>query len=101
MLVAVGTIQSLGFPSILAASDAVVKGARVTIVHFDKAERGNFYITFRGPVSEVKRAMEAGKAAVEETFGGVLTGEYIVPHPTANVETILPFQYTEATEAFH
>ena len=57
---AVGVIQTLGFPSILAASDAVAKAARVTIVFFDKAESGQFMMVFRGPVSEVKTAMEEG-----------------------------------------
>ena len=70
MPVAVGMIQSLGFPSILAAADASVKAARVTLVYFDKAESGQFAIAFRGPVSEVKAAMEAGLAAVENNLWG-------------------------------
>ena len=65
---AVGVIQTLGFPSILAAADAMVKSARVTLVYFDKAESGQFAIAIRGAVSEVNRAMEEGLMKAEEVF---------------------------------
>ncbi|MCC5898005.1 MAG: BMC domain-containing protein [Phormidium sp. GEM2.Bin31] len=100
MPVAVGMIQSLGFPSILAAADASVKAARVTLVYFDKAESGQFAIAFRGPVSEVKAAMEAGLTAVEKTFGGKIMSHYIVPNPPENVVSVLPIDYTETSEPF-
>lgn len=97
---AVGVIQSLGFPSILAASDAMVKAARVTLVYFDKAERGDFLVAIRGPVSEVETSMEAGKRAAEETFGGKLQSHYIVPNPPPNVVDVLPIHYTEQSEPY-
>ena len=100
MPAAVGVIQTLGFPSILAAADAMVKGGRVTLVCFDKAERGFFYVAIRGPISEVRSAMEAGKEAAEKTFGGVLETHYIVPNPPPNIVDILPIDYTEVSEAF-
>ncbi|MDC0832767.1 putative carbon dioxide concentrating mechanism protein CcmK [Geitlerinema sp. FC II] len=100
MPVAVGMIQSLGFPSILAAADAVVKAGRVTLVYFDKAERGQFAIAFRGPISEVKQSMDAGLEAVEKTFGGEIISHYIVPNPPENVVAVLPLEYTEASEPF-
>ncbi len=100
MPVAVGTIQTLGFPSILAAADAAVKGARVTLVYFDKAERGYFSIAFRGPISEVRSAMDAAIEAAEKTPGGEVETHYIVPNPPENVVTVLPIEYTEASEPF-
>ena len=97
---AVGVIQTLGFPAILAAADTVVKAARVTLVFFDKAERGQFMIVFRGPVSEVNRSMEEGLRAAENTFGGEVMSHYIVPNPPPNVVDVLPLRYTETSEAY-
>lgn len=97
---AVGVIQTLGFPAVLAAADAMVKGARVTLVYFDKAERGEFLVAVRGPVSEVNRSMEAGLKAAGETFGGEIVSHYIVPNPQENVLAVLPIEYTAQDEPF-
>jgi microcompartment protein CcmL/EutN len=93
---AVGVIETLGFPAVLAAADAMVKAGRVTIVFFDKAERGNFIVVIRGTTSEVQPAMVAGLKAAEETFGGKVMTHYTVPNPPDNVVAILPLEYTEA-----
>jgi microcompartment protein CcmL/EutN len=97
---AVGVIETLGFPAILAAADAMVKGGRVTLVYFDKAEKGDFVVAIRGPVSEVKRAMECGKEAAETAYGGKLQSHYIVPNPPPNVVDVLPVAYTETVAQF-
>ena len=100
MPVAIGVIESLGFPATLACADAMVKGGRVTLVFFDKAEKGNFYVAVRGPVSEVNRAMEAGILASSETFGGKVMSHYTVPNPPPNVEDVLDMLYTDKVEPF-
>ncbi len=100
MPVAVGVIETLGFPAILAAADAMVKGGEVTIVYCDKAESGRFDVAIRGSVSEVKRAMEAGLEAATETYGGEVITHYIVPNPPENIESVLPIHYTEVSEPF-
>jgi microcompartment protein CcmL/EutN len=97
---AVGVIETLGFPSILAAADAMVKAARVTIVYFDKAEKGNFIVVIRGGISEVKPSMAAGLAAAEKTMGGQVMTYYIVPNPPDNVVAVLPIDYTAAVEQY-
>ena len=97
---AVGVIETLGFPAVLAAADAMVKGGRVTLVYFDKAERGNFYVAIRGSVSEVKSAMDAGLEAAKNTYGGKVMLHYTVPNPPENIVTVLPIHYTEASEPF-
>jgi microcompartment protein CcmL/EutN len=97
---AVGVIETLGFPAILAAADAMVKGGRVTLVTFDKAERGQFFVAIRGTTSEVKPAMEAGLAAAANTFGGEIISHYIVPNPPENVIAILPIAYTDEVAEF-
>ena len=97
---AVGVIQTLGFPSILAASDAMLKAGRVTLVYFDKGESGTFVVAIRGPISEVRPAMDAGLQAADDTYGGKVNTHYIVPNPPDNVVTVLPIAYTEAVEQF-
>lgn len=97
---AVGIIQTLGFPAVLAAADAMVKAGRVTIVYYDIAESGHHVVAIRGGVSEVKPAMEAGLEAANETPGGQVEMHYIVPNPPENVESVLPFEYTDKVEPF-
>ncbi|MGV2827522.1 carbon dioxide-concentrating mechanism protein CcmK [Myxosarcina sp. GI1(2024)] len=97
---AVGVIQTLGFPAVLAAADAMLKGGRTTLVYFDKGESGTFVIAIRGGISEVKPAMEAGLAAAENTFGGKVTTHYTVPNPPDNVVAVLPIDYSETVEQF-
>jgi microcompartment protein CcmL/EutN len=97
---AVGVIETLGFPAVLAAADAMVKGGRVTLVYFDKAEKGDFVVAIRGSVSEVKQAMDAGLAAAENAFGGKVQSHYLVPNPPPNVVDVLPLEYTEKVEQF-
>ncbi|NES85490.1 MAG: carbon dioxide-concentrating mechanism protein CcmK [Moorea sp. SIO2B7] len=97
---AVGLIQTLGFPPVLAAADAMVKGGRVTLVYFDKAERSQFVVAVRGSISEVRAAMEAGLEAAKKPFGGNVETYYIVPNPPENIVTVLPINYTEKVERF-
>lgn len=97
---AVGVIQTLGFPAVLAAADAMVKGGRVTLVYFDKAERGQFLVAVRGSVSEVNAAMKEGLVAAEKSYGGEVISYYTVPNPPENVLAVLPLDYTEAVEQF-
>lgn len=100
MPVAVGVIQTIGFPAILAASDAMVKAARVTLVYYDIAESGHFVVAIRGPISEVTPALDAGIQAAENVFGGEVVTHYIVPNPPENVVAVLPIEYTEVSEPF-
>lgn len=97
---AVGVIETLGFPSVLAAADAMVKAGRVVIVYYDIAESGEQVVAIRGPISEVKPAMEAGIAAAKTPPNGKLVTYYIVPNPPENVIEVLPLQYTAIVEQF-
>ncbi|GAB4226917.1 MAG: BMC domain-containing protein [Elainellaceae cyanobacterium] len=98
---AVGVIQTLGFPAVLAAADAMVKAGRVTIVYYDIAESGHQVVAIRGPISEVRPAMEAGiEAAGTAPPNGGLETYYIVPNPPENVVEVLPLEYTETVEEF-
>jgi microcompartment protein CcmL/EutN len=97
---AVGVIQTLGFPGTLAAADAMVKGARVTLVFFDRAERGQFLVAVRGPTSEVEPAVAAGLEAAGNTFGAEIISHYIVPNPPENVLAVLPLEHTPVSDPF-
>ncbi len=100
MPVAVGVIQTDGFPAVLAAADAMVKAASVTLVSFDKAESAQFFVAVRGPVSEVERSMIAGLEAAEKTYNGKVITHYMIPNPPDNVQSVMPIDYSDEVEAF-
>jgi carbon dioxide concentrating mechanism protein CcmK len=97
---AVGSIETKGFPAVLAAADAMIKAGRVTLVNYIRAGSARFTVNIRGDISEVKRAMEAGIDAAEKCFGGTVETWVIIPNPHENVEAVLPIEYTEAVEEF-
>ncbi|MEB3274090.1 MAG: carbon dioxide-concentrating mechanism protein CcmK [Prochlorothrix sp.] len=99
-LQAVGSLETKGFPPVLAAADAMVKAGRVTLVGYLRAGSARFTVNIRGDVSEVKTAMEAGIEAAENTPGGTLETWVIIPRPHENVECVMPIEYTEAVEQF-
>lgn len=100
MPIAVGVIQTDGFPAVLAAADAMVKAARVTIVYYGLAERAQFLVAIRGQVSEVKVSMEAGIEAANNVYGGEVITHYIVANPPENIVSVLPIDFTEESEPF-
>lgn len=100
MPAAVGTIETVGFPAVLAAADAMVKAGAVTLVYYGLAERGNFIVTIRGKISEVNVAVAAGVEAVETVYGGEVVSHYIIPNPSENVVEVMPIEYTQKVEQF-
>lgn len=101
MPLAVGVIETQGFPTVLAAADAMVKAGRVTLVVYDRSESGRQFVAVRGPVSEVKQAVAAGLEAASKLPGNAaVTTHYIVPNPPENIESVLPIDFTEKSEAF-
>jgi microcompartment protein CcmL/EutN len=97
---AVGSIETRGFPGILAAADAMVKAGRITIVNYIRAGSARFTLNIRGDVQEVKTAMAAGIEAVGKTEGAVLETWVIIPRPHENVVAVLPIDYSEDVEQF-
>lgn len=97
---AVGSLETKGFPAVLAAADAMLKAGRVTLVNYIRAGSARFTVNIRGDVSEVKRAMEAGVDVVEKVYGGTLETWVIIPRPHQNVERVLPIGYTAEVEEF-
>jgi microcompartment protein CcmL/EutN len=100
MALAVGVIETQGFPAVLAAADAMLKAGRVTLVSFEMAESARFFVAVRGPVAEVNRAMAAGIAAGNGIHGGQVLTHYTIPHPADNVVEVLPIDFTEKVQDF-
>jgi len=97
---AVGSLETRGFPPVLAAADAMVKAGRVTLIGYIRAGSARFVVNIRGDVSEVKAAMAAGVEAAENTPGGILETWVIIPRPHENVVAVLPIDFTEEVEIF-
>lgn len=97
---AVGSIETKGFPGVLAAADAMVKAGRVTLVGYIRVGSARFNVNVRGDVSEVKAAIDAGIAAVEKTEGATLESWVIIPRPHENVVDVLPIDYSEKVEPY-
>lgn len=100
MPIAVGALETKGFPAVMAAADAMVKAGRVTLVGYIRAGSARFTVMIRGDVSEVKQAMDAGIEAAQNTPGGTLETWVIIPRPHENVEVVLPIAIGENVERF-
>ncbi|MGB3238177.1 MAG: BMC domain-containing protein [Geitlerinemataceae cyanobacterium] len=101
MAIAVGMIETLGFPAVVEASDAMVKAARVTLVGYEKIGSGRVTVIVRGDVSEVQASVSAGVESVKNRVkGGEVLSTHIIARPHENLEYVLPIRYTEAVEQF-
>jgi ethanolamine utilization protein EutM len=76
---ALGMIETKGYVAALAAADAMVKAANVTIVGRAEVGDGLMAVTIVGDVGAVKAATEAGA----ETAGqvGELVSVHVIPRP--------------------
>lgn len=85
---ALGMIETKGFVGMVEASDAMVKAARVELVHYEKIGGGYVTAVVRGDVAAVKAATEAGSKAAEKV--GELVSVHVIPRPHINVDKVLP-----------
>ena len=76
---ALGMIETKGYVAALAAADAMVKAANVSIVSREEVGDGLVAVVVRGDVGAVKAATEAGA----ETASGVgeLVSVHVIPRP--------------------
>lgn len=93
---AVGILEVFGLTCAFLAADAGCKAADVRLENFDKNKPGNadelpvpllVTIKFRGSVSAVEAAMEAGIAMAEKVTGVVQ--HHIISRPTTDAEKML------------
>ncbi|MGK7908988.1 MAG: carbon dioxide-concentrating mechanism protein CcmK [Synechococcus sp.] len=100
MAIAVGMIETLGFPAVVEAADAMVKAARVTLTGYEKIGSGRTTVIVRGDVSEVQASVAAGIESVKRVSGGQVLSHHIIARPHENLEYVLPIRYTEEVEQF-
>jgi carbon dioxide concentrating mechanism protein CcmK len=100
MAIAVGMIETLGFPAVVEAADAMVKAARVTLVGYEKIGSGRVTVIVRGDVSEVQASVAAGMESVKRVNGGQVLSTHIIARPHENLEYVLPIRYTEEVDQF-
>ena len=85
---ALGLIETRGFVAMVEASDAMVKAARVTLVHYEKIGGGYVTAVVRGDVAAVRAATEAGGSAASKI--GEVISVHVIPRPHASLEDALP-----------
>jgi len=88
MTEALGMIETKSFAASVEASDAMVKAAKVELVHYEKTGGGYVTVIVRGDVAACKAATEAGARAAEKI--GEMVSVHVIPRPHSNVERILP-----------
>ena len=80
---AIGMIETKGYVAALAAADAMVKAANVTIVGRTEVGDGLVAVTIVGDVGAVKAATEAG--AVTAGLVGELVSVHVIPRPHSDL----------------
>lgn len=85
---ALGMIETRGFAAMVEASDAMVKAAKVELVHYEKIGGGYVTAIVRGDVAAVKAACDAGQAAASRV--GELVTVHVIARPHGNVDRTLP-----------
>ncbi len=89
---ALGMIETRGFASMVEASDAMVKAARVELTGYEKTGGGYVTAIIRGDIAAVKAALDAGSRAAEKV--GEMVSVHVIPRPHANVDEVLPLGRT-------
>jgi carbon dioxide concentrating mechanism protein CcmK len=107
MGMAVGLVEVLGHPPALAVADTMVKAAKVTFVGYEKVSGARLTIIVRGPVGDVKRAVDAGVEAAKKIEvmskkdKALFLSATVIPRPHANLEVITKtMQFKDALEQF-
>ncbi|MEE9297256.1 MAG: BMC domain-containing protein [Phycisphaerae bacterium] len=93
MAEALGMIETRGFAAMVEACDAMVKAAKVDLVHYEKIGGGYVTSIVRGDVAAVKAACEAGQAAASRV--GELVTVHVIARPHTNVDLVLPLGRAE------
>ena len=76
---AIGMIETKGFVAALAAADAMVKAANVTVVGREEVGDGLVAVVINGDVGAVKAATGAGAEAASNV--GTLVSVHVIPRP--------------------
>lgn len=80
---AIGMIETKGFVAALAAADAMVKAANVTITDRQEVGDGLVSVVVTGEVGAVKAATEAGAETAAQV--GEVVSVHVIPRPHAEL----------------
>jgi ethanolamine utilization protein EutM len=81
---AIGMIETKGYVAALAAADAMVKAANVTIVAREQVGDGLVSVVIQGDVGAVKAATESGAETASSV--GDLVSVHVIPRPHAELD---------------
>ncbi|GIK22101.1 MAG: ethanolamine utilization microcompartment protein EutM [Ignavibacteriota bacterium] len=90
---ALGMIETRGLVSLIEASDAMVKAARVKLVGWQKIGGGYVTALVRGDVAACKAATDAGAAAAQRI--GELVAVHVIPRPHGDLEDVYSIKLLE------
>ena len=88
MAEALGMIETKGFAAMVEAADAMVKAAKVELVHYERIGGGYVTAIVRGDVAAVKAAVEAGVRGAEKV--GEVVSVHVIARPHSNIDLVLP-----------
>ncbi len=84
---ALGLIETVGFTGAVAASDAMLKTANVSLQGKENVLNGYVAVWVRGDVGAVVAATDAGAAAARRV--GELVSVHVIPMPFADVDEMI------------
>ncbi|MBN1912251.1 MAG: BMC domain-containing protein [Pirellulales bacterium] len=82
-MLAIGLVETRGLIGLVAASDAMVKAAKIEIVKRIGIGGGLVTIIVTGDVASVRAAVEAGARVAGEV--GELVSSHVIPNPAEGV----------------
>ena len=85
---AVGLVETKGFPAVVGAADAMLKAADIQLAAYEKIGAGLCTAIIRGSVANVAVAVEAGMYEAERI--GELNAIMVIPRPLDELEKTLP-----------
>ncbi|TKB56573.1 ethanolamine utilization microcompartment protein EutM [Ferrimonas aestuarii] len=90
---ALGIIETKGLTTLIEASDAMVKAARVQLVGYKQIGAGLVTAMVRGDVAACKAATDAGAAAAQRL--GEVVAVHVIPRPHGDLDAIFPITAAE------
>ncbi|MET3288666.1 UNVERIFIED_CONTAM: ethanolamine utilization protein EutM [Brevibacillus sp. OAP136] len=84
---ALGMIETIGFPALIAAADAAAKAADVQIITYQQADAGIVTIYIIGDVAAVQAAVATGEAAAMRV--GRLRHSHVIARPDQSVQQLI------------
>jgi ethanolamine utilization protein EutM len=88
MAEALGMIETRSYAAMVEAADAMVKAAKVELVHYEKIGGGYVTAIIRGDVAAVKAACDAGQASASRV--GEIVAVHVIARPHTNIDLVLP-----------